>query len=48
LGEYNLATRSCVTYCGEVLRMGGVEGVPDTSMNIVRWLLESNYPRARA
>ncbi len=31
-GAYDLETRSCVTYCLDVLRAGGVEGVPDASV----------------
>jgi len=26
-GDYNLATNSCLTHCGDVLRAGGVSGV---------------------
>jgi hypothetical protein len=31
-GAYDLQTRSCVTYCLDVLRAGGVEDVPDPSV----------------
>jgi hypothetical protein len=37
-GEVNAATNSCVTHCGDVLRSGGVDGVPSTSRGIVKWL----------
>jgi RHS repeat-associated protein len=37
-GPYNLATNSCVTYCGEVLRAGGVSDVPTTTRTIMHWL----------
>jgi hypothetical protein len=30
-GAYDLETRSCVTYCLDVLRAGGLEDVPDSS-----------------
>jgi hypothetical protein len=35
---YILATNSCVTYCGQVLRAGGVEGVPGTTRSIINFL----------
>ena len=31
-GAYDLETRSCVTYCLDVLRAGGVEGVPSPDL----------------
>ena len=37
-GEYNLATNSCLTHCGDVLRAGGVSGVPSDTRGIMRWL----------
>jgi RHS repeat-associated protein len=37
-GEYNLATNSCVTHCGDVLRAGAVSGVPTTTRGIFGWL----------
>jgi RHS repeat-associated protein len=37
-GEYNLATNSCLTHCGDVLRAGGVFGVPSDTRGIIRWL----------
>jgi len=36
-GPYNLQTNSCVTYCGNVLRAGGLN-VPDTTTDIARYL----------
>ena len=36
-GTYNLATNSCVTHCGNVLRAGGLEA-PTTTRAIMRWL----------
>lgn len=35
---YNLRTQSCVTYCANVLRAGGVEGVPNTPRAAQAWL----------
>jgi len=37
-GEYNLATNSCVTHCGDVLSAGGVSSVPSDTRGIIRWL----------
>ncbi|MEU1868548.1 polymorphic toxin-type HINT domain-containing protein [Streptomyces sp. NPDC019793] len=34
LGRYNVDSRSCVTYCAEVLRAGGVTDLPDMSSSI--------------
>jgi RHS repeat-associated protein len=39
---YNLRTQSCVTYCANVLRAGGVEGVPTTPLAAQRWLFEQH------
>ncbi|MBO0868544.1 MAG: RHS repeat-associated core domain-containing protein [Micromonosporaceae bacterium] len=36
-GPYDLQTRSCVTYCGEVLREGG-QDVPATTFSLLSWL----------
>ena len=36
-GPYNLRTNSCLTYCGNVLRAGGVD-VPATTTELVRYL----------
>jgi RHS repeat-associated protein len=36
-GYYDVATNSCVTHCGDVLRAGGLE-VPGTTREIVKWL----------
>ena len=36
-GAYNLATNSCVTHCGDVLRAGGLEA-PTTTRTIMGWL----------
>jgi transposase InsO family protein len=38
-GVYKLETRSCVTYCLDVWRAGGVEGVPDASVGWRRSIL---------
>jgi hypothetical protein len=35
---YNLSTNSCVTYCGQVLRAGGVQGVPGTTRGVINFL----------
>ncbi len=37
LEEYSLGTNSCLTYCGNILRSGGLD-VPSTSIEIARWL----------
>lgn len=37
-GTYDVIRNSCVTHCGDVLRAGGVEGAPTTTLDIVRWL----------
>jgi hypothetical protein len=37
-GLYNRSLNSCVTHCGDVLRAGGVEGVPERTLDIIRWL----------
>ncbi|WP_331725702.1 polymorphic toxin-type HINT domain-containing protein (plasmid) [Streptomyces xanthophaeus] len=37
-GAYDFDTRSCVTYCVEVLRAGGVTGIPDDTIAATRWL----------
>jgi hypothetical protein len=41
LGAYDRASRSCITYCAEVLRAGGVKGIPfeEGSRAITNWLL---------
>ena len=30
-GRYNLQTRSCMIYCGDILKAGGVEGSTESS-----------------
>jgi hypothetical protein len=44
LGAYDEATRSCVTYCAEVLRAGGVQGIPmeEGSWEITKWLIRQH------
>ncbi|MFE0824140.1 RHS repeat-associated core domain-containing protein [Streptomyces sp. NPDC058847] len=44
LGAYDEATRSCITYCAEVLRQGGVGGIPiqEGSLEITKWLLRQH------
>ncbi|MFE6522272.1 RHS repeat-associated core domain-containing protein [Streptomyces sp. NPDC057794] len=44
LGAYDEATRSCVTYCAEVLRAGGVQGIPieEGSIAITKWLIRQH------
>jgi hypothetical protein len=44
LGAYDEASRSCITYCAEVLRAGGVQGIPieEGSLAITRWLLRQH------
>jgi RHS repeat-associated protein len=37
-GRYNALMNSCVTHCGDVLRSGGVQGVPSGTLNIKNWL----------
>jgi RHS repeat-associated protein len=37
-GLYNRSSNSCVTHVGDVLREGGVEGVPERTIDIIRWL----------
>ncbi|QDF03898.1 hypothetical protein BHS04_11890 [Myxococcus xanthus] len=37
LGEYDPSRNSCVTFCGEILRAGGLD-VPHKTRDIVRWL----------
>jgi RHS repeat-associated protein len=39
---YNLRTQSCVTYCANVLRAGGVQGVPSSPRAAERWLLREH------
>lgn len=41
-GPYDLETQSCVTYCGDVLKAGGVEGIPENSSDILRWLFRND------
>lgn len=36
-GVYDVATNSCVTHCGDVLRAGGLDA-PGTTREIIRWL----------
>jgi hypothetical protein len=36
-GLYNLGTNSCITYCGNVLRAGGLN-VPNTTKDLIRHL----------
>lgn len=38
-GRYVLKTNSCVTHCGDVLRAGGVEAVPKTTLGLMKWLM---------
>ncbi|MGV9503901.1 RHS repeat-associated core domain-containing protein [Streptomyces sp. NPDC003642] len=44
LGAYDEATRSCITYCAEVLRAGGVQGIPieEGSIAVTKWLLRQH------
>ncbi|MEU7384191.1 MULTISPECIES: RHS repeat-associated core domain-containing protein [unclassified Streptomyces] len=44
LGAYDEATRSCITYCAEVLKQGGVGGIPieEGSYEITKWLLRQH------
>ncbi|MFJ8002532.1 RHS repeat-associated core domain-containing protein [Streptomyces sp. NPDC096310] len=44
LGAYDEAARSCITYCAEVLRAGGVQGIPigEGSLEITKWLLRQH------
>lgn len=35
---YDLDTKSCVTYCAQVLRAGGVADIPTDTMGATRWL----------
>jgi hypothetical protein len=37
-GPYDYNYQSCVTYCANVLRAGGVEGIPEDTNSILRWL----------
>jgi hypothetical protein len=37
---YSLRNQSCVTYCANVLRAGGVEGVPTTPGAAQKWFIE--------
>jgi hypothetical protein len=37
-GLYNRSCNSCVTHVGDVLREGGVEDVPERTLDIIRWL----------
>jgi hypothetical protein len=39
-GPYDVETNSCLTYCGDVLRAGGLD-VPDTSTGLARWLIRN-------
>ncbi|WP_372410409.1 RHS repeat-associated core domain-containing protein [Streptomyces luteireticuli] len=41
LGRYDLDTRSCVTYCAEVLQAGGVTDLPDmtSSLELTKYLI---------
>ncbi|WP_405087575.1 RHS repeat-associated core domain-containing protein [Microbispora sp. NBC_01389] len=43
LGLYDLERKSCLTYCGDILRAGGVEGVPKTTSGILSWLFNTNF-----
>jgi RHS repeat-associated protein len=40
LGAYDFGTNSCVTFCANVLKAGGVPGVPDNSGDVLMWLLD--------
>ncbi|SCF35132.1 intein N-terminal splicing region/RHS repeat-associated core domain-containing protein [Micromonospora matsumotoense] len=44
LGAYDEMTRSCITYCAEVLQQGGVQGIPiqEGSIAITKWLLRQH------
>ncbi|MGA5343930.1 polymorphic toxin-type HINT domain-containing protein [Streptomyces variabilis] len=44
LGAYDEATRSCITYCAEVLKQGGVKGIPieEGSLEVTKWLLRQH------
>ena len=37
-GVYNRSLNSCVTHVGDVLRAAGVRGVPERTLDIVKWL----------
>lgn len=37
-GAYDVDNNSCLTYCGDVLRHGGLD-VPNNSMGLARWLV---------
>lgn len=37
-GAYNIVRNSCFRHCADVLRAGGVEGVPADSRQLVPWL----------
>ncbi|WP_018587892.1 polymorphic toxin-type HINT domain-containing protein [Salinispora arenicola] len=37
--RYNLAAQSCVTYCAQVLRAGGVSDIPTRTKAATEWLL---------
>ncbi|MEO5728566.1 MAG: RHS repeat-associated core domain-containing protein [Byssovorax sp.] len=37
-GVYNRSLNSCVTHVGDVLRAAGVKGVPERTLDIVKWL----------
>jgi hypothetical protein len=37
-GQYSLRFNSCLTYCGSVLRAGGVPGVPETTPGLIEFL----------
>jgi hypothetical protein len=37
-GIYNKFTNSCLTHCGDVLRAGGVQGIPRGTTSLLRWL----------
>ncbi len=38
-GAYDVNDNSCVTHCGDILRAGGVDGVPANTRGIIKWLL---------
>lgn len=40
--RYDLDNQSCVTYCAQVLRAGGVSDIPLETMSGIKWLLQAH------
>ena len=43
LGAYDLETKSCMTYCADILRAGGRSDAPRTTQEVASWLQETDF-----